>query len=121
MEKKIPRILISAFLCSLISGIVVSIIGIILGWKTPTQFSDGFFYAGGIMIAIGFLNIMGMHSQDPNAGHQIDPVVHVNRDEGFKVWMADISRGNDLLIFLGTSGLLLFGIAGLAILVDSLF
>jgi hypothetical protein len=36
------RILISVTLFSLISGIIVTILGIMLGWKTSTQFSDGF-------------------------------------------------------------------------------
>ena len=43
MKDPILRILISAILFSLISGIVVSIIGLMLGWETSTQFSDDFF------------------------------------------------------------------------------
>jgi hypothetical protein len=122
MENKIPRILISAVLLALISGIIVSIIGLILGWKTYTQFSDGFFFAGIILIAIGFVNVWGMHNQDPLvAGRQYSPVNNLGRDEGFKLWMADLSRGYNTMIFMGISGLLLFGIAGLAILVGRLF
>ena len=59
MKNTILRILISAILFSLISGIVVSIIGLLLGWKTSTQFSDGFFWAGAIMILIGFFSFLG--------------------------------------------------------------
>ena len=53
MKNTIPRILISASLLSLIAGIVVTIIGLVLGWKTSIQFSDGFFWAGALMIFIG--------------------------------------------------------------------
>ncbi len=48
MKSPLLRILMSATLFSLISSIVVAIIGLILGWKTATQFSDGFFWAGAI-------------------------------------------------------------------------
>jgi hypothetical protein len=121
MKIKLPRILISAVLFSLISGIIVLIIGLIVGWKTSIQYSDGFFFAGGIMIVIGFMNVWGMHNQDINAGRQYSPLSHSERDEGFKVWTADLARGYNSLTFLGISGLLLFGMAALAILVGGLF
>ena len=121
MIKKIPRILISAILVSLISGIVVIILGLILRWNTSTQFSDGFFLAGVIVLGIGFVNFWGMHNQDPNAGRQVSPVIHSDRDEGFELWKADIAHGYNLLAFLGISGVLLFGMSGLAILVGRLF
>ena len=59
MKNTILRILISAILFALISCIVVTIIGLMLGWKTSTQFSDGFFWAGAIMIFIGFVSYQG--------------------------------------------------------------
>jgi hypothetical protein len=55
MKNTILRILINATLLALISGILVLVIGLYLGWKTSTQFSDGFFWAGGILISIGLL------------------------------------------------------------------
>ena len=122
MKNTILRILISAILFSLISGIVVAITGLILGWKTSTQFSDGFFWAGAIVILIGFVNVMGMFSQRTVSGLEYSQsAVHLDAAERFKIWQADILRGYKLLAFLGTSGLLLFGLAGLAILVGRLF
>ena len=59
MKNPIWRILISAILFSLISGSVVAIIGLMLRWKTYTQFSNGFFVAGVIMILIGFISFQG--------------------------------------------------------------
>jgi hypothetical protein len=63
--KKSPilRILISAILFSLICGIFVGIISLKLGWKTSTQFSDGFFWAGAIMLSLGLLTVLGRVSQ----------------------------------------------------------
>ena len=119
MKNTILRILISATIFSFITGVVVIIIGLRLGWKTPTQFSDGFFWAGAIMILIGFVNIMAMYSQPPDSRLQhSQSVVHLDADERFKIWEADILRGHHLLAFLGISGLLLFG---LSILVSRLF
>ena len=116
------RLLIGAILFSLISGIVVTIIGLILGWKTSTQFSDGFFWAGAIVISIGSVNLLGMLSQRTVSGLQYSQsVVHLDATERYKIWETDILRGYNLLAFLGTSGLLLFGLAGLAILVGRLF
>jgi hypothetical protein len=117
MKNTILRILISAILFSFISGIVVSIIGFVLGWKTSAQFSDGFFWAGAICISIGFVNLMGMFSQRTVSGPQYSQSsVHLDMAERYKIWEADILHGYNLLAFLGTSGLLLFGLSGLAIL-----
>jgi len=115
MKNRILRILISALLFSLISGIVVTITGLLLGWKTSTQFSDGFFWAGAIMIAVGVLNVMGMRNQP--TGLYSQSLVHLDMDERFKFWAADTLHGYNLLAFLGISGLLLFSLASLALLV----
>ena len=116
MKKTILRILIGAILFSSIIGIVVVITGLMLGWKTSTQFSDGFFWAGAIVITIGFVNVLGMFSQRTVSGlERSQSAVHLDAAERFKIWEADILRGYNLLAFLGISGLLLFGLAGLAI------
>lgn len=120
MKEKYLRVLTSAVLFSLISGIVVTIIGLILGWKTYTQFSDGFFYGGTIMFVVGFLNVMATQNQMPNAAQQPGPLVHMDRDERFKIWAADISRGYNFMLFLAISGLLMFVMAGIAILLGRL-
>lgn len=121
MKNIVLRILISALLFSLISGIVVSIIGLMLGWNTSTQFSDGFFWAGAIFISIGFVNVIGMLSH-----HTVSELpysqsgVHLDMVDRYKMWKADALRGYNILAFLGISGLLMFGLSGLAILVGRL-
>jgi len=122
MKKTILRILISAFLFSLLAAIVVTIIGLMLGWETFTQFSDGYFWAGAIIVSIGLLNILGMFSQRTVPRLQFSQsAVHLDADERYKIWEADIFHGQKFLAFLGTSGLLLIGLSGLAILVGRLF
>ena len=116
MKNTILRILISAILFSLISGIVVSIIGLMLGWNTSTQFSNGFFWAGVIMIAIGIISFQGYSQRtDSTLPVYLDPAERSN------LWAADTLHGKNLMAFLGISGLLLFGLSFLAILVGRLF
>jgi hypothetical protein len=119
MKNTILRILISAILFSLISGIIVSIIGLMLGWKTSTKFSDGFFWAGAILISLGFLSVLGRLNQPIMPYSQ--SALYLGQAERAKQWAADISQGYNILAFLGTSGLLLLGLSGLALLVGSLF
>ncbi len=122
MKKMILSILIRAILFSLVSAIVVAIIGWILGWKTSIQFSDGFFWAGAILISIGMVNLLGMFSQRTVSGLQYSQsAVHLDATERFNIWEADILHGYNLLAFLGISGLLLFGLAELAVLVGGMF
>jgi uncharacterized membrane protein YiaA len=59
MKNPIVGILISAILFALVAGIVVAMIGLVLGWKTYTQFSDGFFVAGAILLGIGLISYQG--------------------------------------------------------------
>ncbi len=122
MKKSILRILISAILFSLISGIAVVVIGLIREWKTSTQFSDGLFWAGAIVISIGFINVMGMRSQETVTGSQYNQsVVRLDMAEQLKNWEADVLHGNHLLAFLGITGLLLFGLSALAVLIGRQF
>jgi hypothetical protein len=109
MKNAILRILIGAVLFSLISGIVVSIIGLMHGWKT-SQFSDGFFWAGVIMIVVGFISLQG-YSQ-----RTIDwPPVHLDPADRAKLWAPDAFRGKILMAVFGISGLLLFGLSALVL------
>jgi hypothetical protein len=113
MKNTILRILIGAIVISLISGIVVSIIGLRLGWKASNQFSDGFFWAGVIMFSIGFISFRG-YSQRTTAW----PPVYLEPADSAKLWAADAFHGKILVAVFGISGLLLFG---LSFLVSRLF
>jgi hypothetical protein len=106
VKNTIPRILIGTILFSLISGIVVSIIGLMLGWKTSTQFSNGFFWAGLIMISIGFISFQGYSQRTTGwLPVRLDPA------DRAKLWAADTFRGKNLMAVFGISGLLLFGLS----------
>jgi len=113
MKNTILRILIGIILLSLISGIIVSIIGLVLGWQTSTQFSNGFFWAAAITVLIGFVSLLGYRQR----GTDLLPV-HLDPADRARLWAADAYRGQVLMIVFGISGLLLFA---LSLLVSMLF
>ena len=80
MKNPILRILISAALLALISALVVVLIGLKSEWKTSIQFSDGFFWAGALMIFIGFVSYQGY--RQPIDG----PEVYLDPAERSKIW-----------------------------------
>jgi predicted phage tail protein len=121
MKNPLLTILLRAILVALAAGFFMAIFGLILGWKTSTQFSDGFFWAGAIVISLGVLNILGGRNQPLTEPKTSQTAVDVDNDQRFKLWLAKTSRGNHLLAILAISGLLLFGLAGLALLLGSLF
>jgi hypothetical protein len=120
MKNPILRSLIRAILFSLLSGSIIVIAGLVLGWKTSTQFSDGFFWAGAIMISLGLLSVLGGYSTA--AGTQYSQsMARLDPAERSKSWAEDTARNYHILAFLGTAGLLLLGLSGLAILIGNLF
>jgi hypothetical protein len=106
MRNTILRMVISIILLSLISGVIVAIIGLIREWKTPIQFSNGFFWAGAIMIVFGFVSFQGYRQRDTNW-----PPTHLDPAERANLWTADAFRGQNLIIAFGISGFLLFGLS----------
>ena len=106
MKNRILRVLIGIILLSLISGIVVSIIGLLLGWTTSTQFGDGFFWAAVIIGSVGFVSLVGYRQRGTN----LLPV-HLDPADRASLWAADAYRGQLIMAVFGISGLLLFGLS----------
>jgi len=113
MKNTVLRILIGASLFALIAGIVVLIIGLAFGWNTSIQFSNGFFWAGAILIIVGVVSFQGYNQ------HTVDgPPVHLDPADRSNLLAADTFRGKSLMAVFGISGLLLFG---LSFLIGKLF
>ena len=110
MKKTILRILLGAILFSLVSAMGVSIIGLVRGWQSSAQFSDGLFWAGVVMIALGFISLMGYRQR--STGLLPVPMDPADRT---KLWAADAFRGQALMAVFGISGLLLFGLSFLTL------
>ena len=66
MAKRITHIL---SLAGIVSGLaclvalIVTIVGLVLQWKTPAQFSNGFFAAGALFIVLGIFSVTGGFQQ----------------------------------------------------------
>jgi hypothetical protein len=103
MKKRIPRILIRAILVSLVVGSIVVIIGLTREWKTSLEFSNGFFFAGAILIFIGLANYMGYSSDEVQA--RLDPAEHSGSQS------ENTSRGKSLMIFFAVPSAMLFGVS----------
>ena len=111
--KKIVQLLGRTFLISLGIGSVVLVIGWLSKWASATQFSDGFFWAGAILITIGSMSVVGgsrmradgsiLYSQ--SAGD-------MNTFERSKIWVSDTMQGYGAFTFLLLIGsyLMLFAI-----------
>ena len=103
---KILRIFISVIVLGLLTAMVVLIIGLMRSWDTSTQFSDGFFWGGAILISIGLISFQGYKQRSTEwLSPYLDPA------QLSKIGAADTLRGKNLLVVLGISGLLLFGIS----------
>ncbi len=119
MKKSFLRLLGTTLLLILIIGILISIVGWFVGWKTATQFSNAFFLPGGICIVIGILSVVGGYSMrsdfkvlySQSAGD-------MSTSERAKRWVADMSAGYGTFIFMFlTGGFLIL----LAIIIGSVF
>ncbi len=118
MENPIRRMLLRAVLLGLASGVVITIAGLVLGWKTYAQFSDGYFWVGAVMISIGLVSVLGAQDARTVSGLEYSvSAVHLDSAERFKIWASDMLRSYHVMAFLGTAGVLLLALAGLTILI----
>jgi hypothetical protein len=104
MKFLIMRLIVSGILVAIISGTIVMVIGVVLGWNTSTQFSNGFFWASAILILFGFISFQGYRQQIT-----VWPPSNLNPDERSILFAMDTFRGKNLMAVFGIAGLLLFG------------
>lgn len=111
MKNSITRILISAVVFSILTSIIVVIIGVIRKWSTPEEFSNGFFWAGAIVLIAGAVNSLSNLYQPTGSAQYMQSVGVVDRKENMRIWQEDVLHGYHLLAFLGIAGVLLLGYA----------
>lgn len=111
MKNSITRILISAVVFSLLAAIIIVIIGVIRKWSTPEEFSNGFFWAGAIVLMAGAVNSLSNLHQPTGSAQYMQSVGVVDRKENMRIWQEDVLHGYHLLAFLGIAGVLLLGYA----------
>jgi hypothetical protein len=118
MGVKVLRIVIIALVITLVTGGIVLLIGSGNDWTTSVEYSNGFFMAGLILVAIGCVNIIGAHNANPDEGKQYDGEVDAGTGERFKQITRDIGKGYNFLAIFGSAGVLTIGIS---LLVTQLF
>ena len=106
MKNPILRLLVFVIFFSIISGMVVSIIGYLQRWTTSIQYSNGFFWAGLILISFGFISFQGYRQRGGEW-----PPVGLSPDERIHLLDSDMLRGRNIMVFLGVCGLLMFGLS----------
>ena len=115
MEKQISPVLRLAgtmFGLTLLISLFVAVIGLVLQWSIPVQFSNGFFIAGAIVVVLGTFSITGGFQQRVNF-----PLIYAETasqasiSERGKRMMADINQRYGALILMIGTGLLLIAIS----------
>ena len=119
MQKSILRLLGTTLLLAILIASLASCLGWLMGWKTSTQFSNGLFLPGGILIVLGILTIMGGYGMRSDF-HVIysQSAGTMSIQERTQRWMADMTQGYNTFIFLLLTGGFLIG---LAVMVELVF
>jgi hypothetical protein len=109
MKKSIPRLLLFTLLIAVLLGALVSLIGLLLGWRTGTQYSNGLFLVGAIVIIVGIFSVLGgfgmrsdfkvLYSQSASS---------MNIADRSRRWISDTTQGYSAYIFMLLSGGFLF-------------
>ncbi len=97
---------------TILIALAVLLLGYLLGWSQPAQYSNGFFIAGAILVVIGVYTVMGGFEQRANFGMTYaESAGQAGIAERNQRTAADISQRYGTMIFLGVTGLLLVLIA----------
>lgn len=117
--KKLVRSLVRSLVISGVIGGFVTLLGVILSWKTAVQFSNGFFWAGAILIIFGVLSIFGGYGMRSDFGVVYSQSAgDANILERTKQWINDTEQSYSIYILL----LIIGGILMLlSVLIDVIF
>ena len=118
MKKLLGSLLKSLIISGVISLLLV-LAGLLLGWKTGVQFSNGFFWAGALLIIFGVLTIFGGYSMRSDFGVVYSQSAgDANILERTKQWIADTEQSYSFYVVLLISGAILML---LSVLIDLVF
>ena len=97
---------------TLLISLIVTVVGLVLQWNTPAQFSNGFFIAGAILITLGTLTITGGFQQRGSFSiTYAETASHASLSERGQRMMADINQRYGALILMTGTGLFLIAIS----------
>ncbi|HCS38446.1 MAG: hypothetical protein ACYDH2_08295 [Anaerolineaceae bacterium] len=113
MKSRVLRFLTIILVITIVTGMIVLAIGLINKWQTDVQFSNGYFYGGGVLLVVGLINAMGARTDDRMPGMADGRINTQERESTYRLLSEDIAKGNNRMAYLGVSGLLLWGVAAL--------
>ncbi len=117
--KKLLHSFEKSLLMAGIASLVVIIVGLIAGWKSAVLFSNGFFWAGAILIIFGVLSVFGGYGLRADFGVVYSQSAgDMNILERTKLWIADTHQSYGIYLLLLLAGVILILIS---ILVANLF
>lgn len=119
MKNPLFRLFAITFLLALAIGILVSAIGWLLGWGTSTQFSNGLFITGGVIVVIGLFSALGGYDKRSDSFlSYAQSAGDMNLEERTRRMAVDMLQEYRAIVFLTLIGGFLIG---MAILVGSMF
>lgn len=93
-------------------SLFVLLLGYFLGWQEAVKFSNGFFWAGVILIVLGALSVTGGFAQRADFKMMYaETAGQANIAERNQRWAADITQRYGYMIFMLVTGLFLIGIS----------
>lgn len=93
---------------TLLVSVIVVIIGVLYGWKTPVQYSNGFFVAGAPAIVLGTFSIAGGFQQRASFPlTYAETASQASLSERAQRMVADINQRYGMMVSLMAVGLLL--------------
>lgn len=117
MEEKLritKRILLVGLIAAAGMGIVVSLIGLIFGWRNSVQFSDGCTYAGAVTFLLGWLFLIPLKKKkQPEGVYEPEGSVKEYADDPKRdEIISDLTKGKRLFALFSWAGalLIIFGI-----------
>lgn len=117
--KKLLRSLVKSLIISGVISALLGAAGLLLSWKTAVQFSNGFFWAGALLVIFGTLSIFGGYSMRSNFGVVYSQSAgDANILERTKQWIADTEHSYSFYALLLISGAILML---LSVLIDLIF
>jgi hypothetical protein len=106
------RLLGTVFGITLLVSLIVVGIGVFFQWNTPTQFSNGFFAAGMLVVVFGILSVTGGFQQRASFPlSYAETASDASISERAQRMMADINQRYGMMILMIGSGIVLIAIS----------
>ena len=117
--KKLKHSLLKSLLITGVISVLLVLLGLLLSWRSAVQFSNGFFWAGAILVVFGVLSVFGGYTSRSNFGVVYSQSAgDANLLERTKQWISDTEQSYSIYVLLLVSGLTLMG---LSVLIDQVF